>query len=79
MHVDVGPPEPYQDYLEAEDAIRHVIVFQVFAKNWSGGQSFGRHLAEIRRINKAIKDKDYSAFVAERRGRYWRVELADNV
>ncbi len=75
MHINVKPLSRHQVYETAEQAIFHVIVNKCFAQSKWQDVSFGRDIADIRRVNDAIKNKDESAFKASKRRGYWRVEL----
>lgn len=74
-HINVKPLDRNQTYESAHDAIGHVIILQKYAKDWSD-LHFGRDLSLIRKINEAVKAKDYNAFTACKRKGYWRVELS---
>lgn len=76
-HINIKPHERNRVYETAEQAIQHLFLYSVFHEQWNDARPFGRALADIRKINNAIKAKDFSAFAAHKRRGYWRVELAE--
>lgn len=75
MHINVKP-EKHCIYETAEQAINHVFIFGLYAPKWVQSKSFGQSIGEWRRINDAIKARNFDAFKASRRRGYWVVELA---
>ena len=76
MYVNIKPADKNQVYTTPEQAIQHLWLYGVYHSKWNDGRPFGRAMADIRRVNDAIKAKDYSAFKASPRRGYWRIELA---
>ena len=75
-HVNIKPRDRSQVYETAGQAINHLFIYSVFHSQWDDARPFGRAIPDIRKINSAIKARDFSAFVAHKRRGYWRVELA---
>ena len=76
MYIDVRAQDRGATLPDAESAICQVIALGIGAKDWNAnGRSFGQTIDLQRRINAAIKAKDYAAFKASQRRGYWRVEL----
>lgn len=76
MHINVKPVEHGRVYETPEQAIQHLFLFSVYADKWDDGRAFGQKMNDMRRVNSAIKVRDFSAFIALKRRGYWRVELA---
>ena len=75
MHINIKAPKNFI-FETSEQAIQELWTKGLCPqKTWSNVH-FGRDLAAIRKINDAIKARDYSAFKALPRKGYWRVELA---
>jgi len=75
MHVNVKPPKG-AIYETPEQAIQHLWIYGLFPQKHWQDVSFGRDIADIRRIHEAMKAKDVAAFHAQKRRGFWRVELA---
>lgn len=73
MHINVKPRDPAQTYVTDADAIQHLWLYACYAKTWDNVH-FGRDMAEMRKIDNAIRAKDASVFVALPRRGYWRIE-----
>jgi hypothetical protein len=76
MHVNVKPLDRNQTYETPAQAIAHLFIYGVYARNWQSAQSFGQTLNARRAIDAAVKARDVSAFIAEKRRGYWKVSLA---
>lgn len=77
MHINVKPVERSRIYETPQQAIGHLFHFGVFASKWDAdGKSFGQTIEAQRRINEAVKARNYEAFKALKRRGYWRIELA---
>jgi hypothetical protein len=76
MFINIKPADKFTVYETAEQAIRHVFIFRLWAKTWKQTKSFGQSMAEWRKIDTAIQAKDITAFKASKRRGYWVVELA---
>ncbi len=76
MHVNIKPAERTQVYETGEQAIGHLFLFGVYANKWDDSRAFGQKMDDMRRVNAAIKARDFAAFNASKRKGYWRVELA---
>jgi len=75
-HIDVRAEHRNATLPDSESAIAQVIVLKKWSKHWIwDGISFGRSIDDRRKIDNAIKAKDYHAFVALPRRGYWRVRL----
>ena len=77
MHINVKPLDRNQVYETADQAIQHVILNKLSAYSLWNGSSFGRDIANIRKVQSAISSKNAAAFVAYKRRGFWRVELAE--
>lgn len=76
-HINLKPLDPNQTYETSEQAITDLFMRKLNGKNWNfGGKKFGQTIQEQKKINKAVKDRDYSAFKAERRKGYWKITLS---
>ena len=75
MHINVKA-EKHAIYETPEQAINHVFIFGLYAQKWTQSQSFGQAIDDWRKINSAIKARDFGAFKASKRRGYWVVELA---
>jgi myo-inositol catabolism protein IolC len=75
MHVNVKA-EKNAFYATADQAINHVFMFGIYAKDWVQSKPFGQSIDEWRKINSAIKSRDFNAFKASKRRGYWVIELA---
>jgi len=75
MHVNVKP-EKNCIYETAEQAINHIFIFGLYANKWAQSKPFGQAVNDWRKVNSAIKDRDFSAFKASKRRSYWCIELA---
>ena len=75
MHCNVKAPKGTV-YEMPEQAIQHIWLYGLYPLRHWQEVSFGRDMDRIRRVNEAMKAKDYRAFVAHRRRGFWRVELA---
>lgn len=76
MNINIKPLDKNQIYETANQAIQHLFLYNCWAKNWKMTKSFGQSINDIRKIDTAIKAKDYSAFKASKRRGYWSIELA---
>lgn len=76
MHLNVKPLTRGAVYATADQAINHIFLHGVFAQHWDDGRAFGHKIDDMRRVNTAIKARDFAAFKASQRKGYWRVELA---
>ena len=75
MHINVKPLDRNQAYTTPKDAIEHLFIYGCYHAKWSGVQ-FGRDMNAIRKMSAAIKNKDVTAFIAQPRKGYWRIEVA---
>jgi hypothetical protein len=75
MHINVKA-EKHCFYETPEQAINHVFIFGLYAPKWTQTESFGQSIDKWRKINAAIKCRDFNAFKASKRRGYWIVELA---
>ena len=76
MQINIKPLDKHRVYETADQAILHLFLHGVFSSKWSTGKPFGHTIADRRKIDAAIKAKDYSAFKASKRRGYWLIELA---
>jgi hypothetical protein len=75
-HLNVKPLDRNQIHVTGDQAIQHIFSHGVWSKNWDfGGASFGRSIDDRRKIDTAIKARDFSAFNASKRRGYWRIDL----
>ncbi len=76
-HINVKPFERSCVYETGRQAINHLFLHGVYSKNWEFGVPFGRSIDARRKIDAAIRARNFAAFVANRRRGYWRIELAE--
>jgi len=76
-YINIKPLERSRVYETAEQAIGHLFLYPIGQSDWNDARPWGHTVTDIRRINAARKAKDFSAFKAEQRRGYWRVELAN--
>ena len=75
MHVNIKPTEKHTIYETGDQAINHVFIFGIYANKWTQSASFGQSIDKWRKINEAIKARNFDAFKASKRRSYWVIEL----
>jgi len=65
-----------QVYETPGQAVNHILLHEVWSKDWQFGEAFGRTVSDRRKIDSAIKENRPEAFKAAQRRGYWRIELA---
>lgn len=79
-HIVVEPLERGQVFTSPDEAINHIIVHRIFAKDWDFSKKFGNTIDDRRKIDAAIKAKNKDAFVANKTaGRKWVIALREEV
>lgn len=76
MRINIKPHDKHMIYETAEQAINHVFIFGLYSKDWKTEKSFGQSITERKKIDTAIRFRDFSAFKASKRRGYWLIELA---
>lgn len=75
-HINVKPRERTRVYETGRQAIQHLFLFGCYSKAWDfGGAPFGRTIEARRKIDAAVKARDFAAFKASKRRGYWRIEI----